>query len=117
MKAELKKWLEYLQKIEPPEQDKSLLTEFQKKDIEFTKIMIEKLRGKKMKEMKKNKKDESLPIATEILKDYKKVNKRLFTIVAILLAIIFIETSYLIVLLDGLNTSVGVITEEVRGCG
>lgn len=70
-----------------------------------------------MKEMKKNKEYKSLPIATEILKDYKKTNKRLFAIIAILLAIIFIETSYLIILLDGLNTSVGVITEEVRGCG
>jgi len=46
MEAELKKWLEYLQKIEPPARDKSLLTEFQKKDIEFTKMMIERLRRK-----------------------------------------------------------------------
>lgn len=58
-----------------------------------------------------NKKD--MPIATEIIKDYKKTNKNLFIIVAILLTIIFIETTYLIILLDSLNNSVGLIREEV----
>ena len=64
----------------------------------------------------KMKKINDMPIATEILKDYKKNNKRLFITVVVLLAIIFIETTYLILLLDSLNTSVGLITEEVQRC-
>lgn len=43
--------------------------------------------------MEKNK---NLPIATEILKDYKKINKRLYVIVVILSAILFIETAFII---------------------
>ena len=63
--------------------------------------------------MEKNK---NLPIATEIIKDYKKSNKRLFVIVVSLLAIMVIETTYLILLLDKLDNSIGLITEEVKHC-
>lgn len=66
------------------------------------------------------KKEKNLPIATEILRDYKEdntnlraINKRLFIIIMTLLTIIVLETTYLIFLLDGLNDSVGLIQEEV----
>lgn len=69
------------------------------------------------------KEDKNLPIATEILKDYKAdntnlrtINKRLFIIIMTLLTIIVLETTYLIFLLDSLNNSVGVIQEEVSHC-
>ncbi len=45
METELKKWLEYLYTIEPPNSDYSLLTEYQKEDIEFTKKKIAELRS------------------------------------------------------------------------
>lgn len=73
--------------------------------------------------MKKEDKNKNLPIATEILKDYKEdntnlrtINKRLYIIIMALLTIIVLETTYLIFLLDGLNTSVGVLQEEVSQC-
>ena len=69
-----------------------------------------------MKQIEKKENNENLPIATEIIKIYKKSNKRLFTIVLIILSIMIVETTYLIFILDGLNNSVGIITEEVKNC-
>lgn len=73
--------------------------------------------------MKKEDKNKNLPIATEILKDYKEdntnlrtINKRLYIIIMTLLTIIVLETTYLIFVLDGLNNSVGIIQEEVSQC-
>lgn len=63
-----------------------------------------------------NKSEKNLPIATEIIRDYKKNNKKLFIVNIILVAFLFIETTYLVLLLDSLNNSVGVITEEVSKC-
>lgn len=69
------------------------------------------------------KEEKNLPIATEILKDYKEdntnlrtINKRLYIIIMALLTIIVFETTYLIFVLDGLNNSVGLIQEEVSQC-
>lgn len=69
------------------------------------------------------KENKNLPIATEILKDYKEdntklrtINKRLFIIIMTLLTIIVLETTYLIFLLDSLNVSVGILQEEVSQC-
>ena len=45
MESEFKKWLEYLYTVEPPNLDYSLLTEYQKEDIEFTKKKIAELRS------------------------------------------------------------------------
>lgn len=66
------------------------------------------------------KEEKNLPIATEILRDYKEdntnlrtINKRLFIIIMTLLTVIVFETTYLIFLLDSLNDSVGLIQEEV----
>lgn len=73
--------------------------------------------------MKKENQNKNLPIATEILKDYKEdntnlrtINKRLYIIIMTLLTIIVLETTYLIFVLDGLNNSVGLIQEEVSQC-
>ncbi len=69
------------------------------------------------------KEDKNLPIATEIIKEYKEdntslrtINKRLYIIIMTLLTIIVLETTYLIFVLDGLNNSVGLIQEEVSHC-
>lgn len=64
------------------------------------------------KDLKKN--IDNLPIATEILKDYKKINKRLFIVIGVMLTIFVLETAYLILLLDSLNNSVGLIREEIH---
>ncbi len=64
------------------------------------------------KDLKKN--IDNLPIATEILKDYKKTNKRLFIVIGVMLTIFVLETAYLILLLDSLNNSVGLIREEIH---
>jgi hypothetical protein len=73
--------------------------------------------------MKKEDKNKNLPIATEIIKEYKEdntnlrtINKRLYIIIMALLTIIVLETTYLIFVLDGLNNSVGIIQEEVSQC-
>lgn len=69
------------------------------------------------------KEDKNLPIATEILRDYKEdntnlrtINKRLYIIIMALLTIIVIETTYLIFVLNNLNTSIREIQEEVSHC-
>lgn len=69
-----------------------------------------------MKQIELTKESKNLPIATEILKGYKKSNKRLFIIVVILLSIIVVETTYLMLRLDNLNTSIRTITKEVIQC-
>ena len=46
MESEFKKWLEYLYTVEPPNLDYSLLTEYQKEDIQFTKNKIVELGSK-----------------------------------------------------------------------
>lgn len=61
-------------------------------------------------------KTKDTPIATEVIKIYKKSNKRLFILAMALLIIIAVETTYLIALLDSLNDSVGTITEKVNKC-
>lgn len=73
--------------------------------------------------MKKEDKNKNLPIATEILRDYKEdntnlrtINRRLYIIIMTLLTIIVLETTYLIFVLDSLDTSVGLIQEEVSHC-
>ena len=69
------------------------------------------------------KENKNLPIATEILKDYKEdnlnlrtINKRLFIIIMTLLTIIVFETTYLIFLLDSVNVSVDAMQEDIRQC-
>lgn len=73
--------------------------------------------------MKKEDKNKNLPIATEIIREYKAdntnlrtTNKRLYVIIMTLLTIIVLETTYLIFVLDSLNNSVGLIQEEVSHC-
>lgn len=69
------------------------------------------------------KENKNLPIATEILKDYKEdnlnlrtINKRLFIIIMTLLTIIVFETTYLIFLLDSVNVSVDAMQEDISQC-
>ena len=69
-----------------------------------------------MKKINKREHAKDVPIATEILHDYKQTNKKLFIMIAFLVAIIFLETTYLIILLDSLNTSIGAIREEIVEC-
>ena len=71
----------------------------------------------------KVKENKNLPIATEILKDYKEdnlnlrtINKRLFIIIMTLLTIIVFETTYLIFLLDSVNVSVDAMQEDISQC-
>lgn len=54
--SELKKWLRYLYTVEPPNSDYSLLTEYQKEDIEFAKQKIAELRSE-INEKKSKKRD------------------------------------------------------------
>lgn len=44
IEEELEEWLDYLKIVEPPNQDKFLLTEWRKQDIKYTRNMISKLR-------------------------------------------------------------------------
>ena len=69
------------------------------------------------------KENKNLPIATEILKDYKEdnlnlrtINKRLFIIIMTLLTIIVFETTYIIFLLDSVNVSVDAMQEDISQC-
>lgn len=61
-------------------------------------------------------KTKDTPIATEVIRIYKRSNKRLFILAMALLVIIAIETTYLIALSDSLNDSVKAITEKVNRC-
>lgn len=75
-----------------------------------------------MKEIEKvEKTEEDVPIATEIIRDYKKniqmlskTNRRLYYIIAILLVMITIETTYIIIFWESLHPDVGVIREQVK---
>ena len=75
-----------------------------------------------MKEIEKvEKTEEDVPIATEIIRDYKKniqmlskTNRRLYYIIAILLVMIAIETTYIIIFWESLHPDVGVIREQVK---
>lgn len=78
-----------------------------------------------MKEIKENKKvektEEDVPIATEIIRDYKKnvqllfkTNRRLYYIIAILLVMLAIETTYIIIFWDSLHPNIGLIQEQVK---
>lgn len=78
-----------------------------------------------MKEIKENKKvektEEDVPIATEIIRDYKKnvqmlskSNRRLYYIIAILLVMIAVETTYIIIFWESLHPDVGLIREQVK---
>lgn len=78
-----------------------------------------------MKEIKENKKvekpEEDVPIATEIIRDYKKnihilftINRRLYYIIAILLIMIAVETTYIVIFWDSLEPNIGLIREKVK---
>lgn len=56
MESEFTKWLEYLYTIEPPNLDYSLLTEYQKEDIEFTKRKIAELRSEMNEKQRRKRK-------------------------------------------------------------
>lgn len=72
----------------------------------------------KEKEIKKNI-EEDVPIATEILRDYKEnnkklmgINRKLYHIIAVLLIMVAIETTYIIIFWESLHPEMGVIREE-----
>lgn len=62
-----------------------------------------------------------LPIATEILRDYKqtnqeliKINRRLYYVIAILLIMVVAMSTYIILYWDSLHPSAGAIRYEVQ---
>jgi len=65
--------------------------------------------------------EEDVPIATEILRDYKEnnkklmgINRRLYHIIAILLVMLAIETTYIVIFWESLHPDMGVIREEKK---
>lgn len=69
-------------------------------------------------EVKTPKKDNDTPIATMVIREYKefnksyvKTNKRLIAIIIILLALLVVETTYIIVSWDSIHPHAGIINK------
>ena len=72
-----------------------------------------------MKEKEIPKKEKELPLATMVIKEYKelnksyaKTNKRLTAIIAVLLMLFAIETTYIILYWDSMHPHAGIIRNE-----